>query len=200
MFGFVFDKSLDVFGTSFKGYLATPYAFEETVARLYSLANYDIFSGCDHKSSFQISCKFRGNVFTLYDYKEDSLVHIGGHDDLDVELLIINFLLVLQLTKPKEYVTKLKYYDDRHRTYLWRASVDPCEHTSKHYYMVHHTTGDRLVLASNKKSAINFVARKHNYNIKELTAKKFHLNAPSENECLSLHPVVSKTSESNNED
>ena len=37
MSGFVFDESLEVFGTSFKGYLATPYVFEDTVARLYDI-------------------------------------------------------------------------------------------------------------------------------------------------------------------
>ncbi|XWV26925.1 hypothetical protein QJ857_gp0125 [Tupanvirus soda lake] len=106
----VFDQNADTNFTSLRGYLTHPYSFEEAVARLYSLAGWNIFELCDqYKTTFEVSGTFNGQVFTLYDYKEDNVIHIGGRDSYDIKELQKNLLELMENVKPKEYTASYHY-------------------------------------------------------------------------------------------
>ena len=84
----IFDKNTNDGGTHFCAYLNHPYSFEEAVARIYALCDYNIFEeGDEDKLSFQASGIFNNEVFTLYDWKENCTVHIGGRANLDAQSL-----------------------------------------------------------------------------------------------------------------
>lgn len=121
----VFDKTIDTCGTSFKEYLGTPYVYQEAVARLYALADYNIFEETDkYKISFCVSGTYKGKVFTIYDYKCDEMLHIGcrgagigfgikkyDKDNLDMELFKTELLEKMSMVEPKNYTAKY-YYDE----------------------------------------------------------------------------------------
>lgn len=117
--GLFFDKNADIDRTSFLSPLDHPYSFNEGVARLYSLANYNIFEeGDQHKLSFELSGRFNDEVFSLSDYKEDNMINIGGHfRKLDVELLKKYLLKIMKATAPKEFEASYHYYSED--TYSW---------------------------------------------------------------------------------
>lgn len=84
--------------------------FEEMVARLYNLSNQNIFEqGDEYKTSFDIIGSFNGKPFTLYDWKGDNCVHIGGHDDLEVPALRKELFKLIKKTSPKPYTAQLHY-------------------------------------------------------------------------------------------
>lgn len=84
--------------------------FEDVVARLYNLSNQSIFDqGDDYKLSFKVHGSFDEKPFTLYDWKGDNCVHIGGKDDLDVPNFKKELLKLLKKTEPKQFTAKLHY-------------------------------------------------------------------------------------------
>ena len=89
----VFDKNIDIKGTSFKDYLNHPYSFTEAVKRL------KIIVGLKNNSSFEITGTFEDQVFTLYDRK-DQMVHIGGSVNLNVPSL--QLVLIEMMKNPIE--------------------------------------------------------------------------------------------------
>lgn len=111
--------------TLFLGMLDHKYTFEEAVARLYSMAGYNIFrSRKTDKYSFKIYGIFNRKVFVLYDYNGDKLIHIAGYPELvyDMEPLHINLLRMMDLAKPKKFKSRLKNRNkDR---YSWPKKIE----------------------------------------------------------------------------
>lgn len=107
-----FRENIDTSNTHFQDLLSiTDMTFQEIVARLYGASNQKIFDNSDeYKTSFEIRGIHNGNIFTLYDYKCDYQIHIGGHDDLDIFDLKKDLTTLILNTEPKSYVAKL-YYD-----------------------------------------------------------------------------------------
>ena len=116
----IFSTDINTSGTYLRDYLVTRYSFRETVARLYELVPYDIFENSDKKKrSFKITGMFQGQIFTLYDYKCDREIHIGGHDKLNVEALNDKLLALLKTCKPKDFVAKYYYRNYKDITYSY---------------------------------------------------------------------------------
>lgn len=90
-------------GTSLRGYLDTPWSFEETVARLLALApdgavEYDI----DGKVAVEVTGTFRGEPFSVYDWKGSrGQLHLGGHRSLDVLDLGPALVAALETVTPR---------------------------------------------------------------------------------------------------
>jgi hypothetical protein len=97
--------------TWFRGMLPMPWGFEETVARLITLSGQDPTKETDgYKVSVQFVGRFKGNSFSLYDYKEDRAIHIGGTDALAVGKLADELIKALEDVQPTGYIAK-EYYD-----------------------------------------------------------------------------------------
>lgn len=96
-------------GTSLRGYLETPWSFEETIARLLG-AGFEMQDGDGDKLSVEFIGTFNGATFTLYDYKEDREIHIGGCNALKVKALAAALLPVLKAATPQPY-TAAEHYD-----------------------------------------------------------------------------------------
>lgn len=91
----IWDDTIKATGTSGRGrFEGSPYSFETTVARFVAIAygpeghRFPFHEDSDDKVSVYFVGTFNGKVFTLYDYKRDQQIHIGGSPDLDVEGLI----------------------------------------------------------------------------------------------------------------
>jgi hypothetical protein len=110
-----FTTRVDRNGTYFRAYLPLVGTFEETIARLLTLSGLTIEQARDNGDHDKVSVEFagtyKGAVFTLYDYKEDMEVHIGGHGVLDVDNLIPELLLQLQDTTPTPFENQT-FYDE----------------------------------------------------------------------------------------
>ncbi len=100
----------DCMGTGLSGYLKTPWSFEETVARLLG-AGFVRQPGDEYKCSVEFIGTFKGQTFTLYDYKEDRELHIGSATDIDVEALTAELLPLLTAATPQPYEAD-EYYSD----------------------------------------------------------------------------------------
>jgi hypothetical protein len=71
-------------GTCFQAYLPTD-NFQLTVAKLLTLSGQTVPEhGMLDKSTFDLMGTWRGQPFSLYDYKYDGEIHIGGSKELDV--------------------------------------------------------------------------------------------------------------------
>lgn len=103
------DQTISIGGTSLQGYLVTPWSFEETVARLITLCG-PPRPGDEYKISVEFTGTFNGQVFSLYDYKGDRELHIGGHKKLPG--LVETICAALQDVKPTPY-TATEHYDTR---------------------------------------------------------------------------------------
>lgn len=86
------------------------WGFEDIVARLITLGKrngQDIFKQTDEeKCMFELEGTYKGEVFTLYDYKGNGGVNIGGTDRLDVIGLsnaLADIIKVTLATKFKEH-------------------------------------------------------------------------------------------------
>ena len=112
-------KQVDTLNTAFRSYLDNlPWPFEEVVARILAVSHQPIFDQTDRcKMSFEARGKFEGSAFTLYDYKEDRRIHIGGPADLKVEELKDALRPVLAHATPAPYEAQLHY--GRGGTYRW---------------------------------------------------------------------------------
>jgi len=82
-------------------------SFEKIVACLYEMSGQDIFQqGDDYKMIFCVNGTYDGEPFTLYDWKGDRSVHIGGRDTLNADGLIKELLRLIMITVPKKFRTK----------------------------------------------------------------------------------------------
>lgn len=97
-------------GTALRGYYDSPWSFEETVARLITASGQPAQSFDQYKTSVEFTGYLDGKVFTLYDYKEDREIHIGGENGLNVYLLQELLTAELRKVEPTPYSVK-EYYD-----------------------------------------------------------------------------------------
>ena len=105
----IFDENADSSG-HFLDYITPPYPFEESVARLYALAGYEIFDCTDEfKLSFNASGTYKGKPFSIYDWKCDNLLHVGGKDDFDIVSFKKDIVKLMKTVKPKHYEAKYYY-------------------------------------------------------------------------------------------
>jgi len=108
-------------GTSLSGYFmegCTYRQFKETVAKIITVSGQMGTDATDgYKCSVEFVGTFKGQVFTLYDYKEDFQLHIGGRDGLDVRDLIAALTDALKDVTPTPFVATLHY--DSRRQYGW---------------------------------------------------------------------------------
>jgi hypothetical protein len=93
-------------------YYESPWSFEETVARIITASGQPPKSGDDYKVSVEFEGRFKGQRFTLYDYKEGRSIHIGGNDKLDVVGLVAQLTFDLDAVRPTPYRAK-EYYCDK---------------------------------------------------------------------------------------
>jgi hypothetical protein len=99
-------------GGHFRDYFKGPWSFEETVARLITASGQPAESSDQEKSSVDFVGVFEGQRFTLYDYKEDRQIHIGGENELNVAGLIEELTKELASVQPTEYVAR-EFYNER---------------------------------------------------------------------------------------
>lgn len=98
------NDQLPTGGTSLRGMFDSPWSFEETVARLYA-ASGQVPQSCDggDKTTVEFVGDFLGAPFTVYDYKGDRQLHIGGREKLDVIGLQTALAHALAGVEPKTY-------------------------------------------------------------------------------------------------
>jgi len=108
-------------GTSLRGYFEPPYTFEETVARLVALSGQSPADRSDgYKTSVEFVGHFKGQVFTLYDYKGDRSLHVGGTSALDVDGLRQALIVELATIAPVAY-SAIEYYECAGRRHGWES-------------------------------------------------------------------------------
>lgn len=114
-------KAADANGTSLRGYLDNvPLPFTSIVARLKTLSGQEPAEGGDaYKVSVEFKGTFNGHVFTLYDYKGDDTIHIGGHGGLDVDGLKSELAERLRVTQPSPYEARRHYDGSRGTRHGW---------------------------------------------------------------------------------
>jgi hypothetical protein len=106
----VWNEHASVTGTSLRGYLNTPWNFTETVARLIALSGQDPTKRTDgYKVSVEFIGLFDDDVFTLYDYKEDNQIHIGGHGELNTVSFEVELIKELEGVTPAPYTAQYHY-------------------------------------------------------------------------------------------
>jgi len=105
---------VDINMTHYLDMLPMTYKFNEMVARLHTIGlsnGVNIFDNGDkYKLTFELAGKYNGQVFTLYDWKCDNEIHVGGHDTLDRKGLISELMELIKETKPTKFTSKY-YYD-----------------------------------------------------------------------------------------
>lgn len=105
-------------GTHLRAMLPTREAFALTIAKLITLSGQDPTEQTDeYKVSVEFIGTFRGEPFTLYDYKEDDEIHIGGSNRLDVDALIPVLMDALSTAEPTPFTARKHY--DRGGNYGW---------------------------------------------------------------------------------
>ena len=113
------DPNASFGGTGFKAYLATPWSFEETIARLLGAGFERLDVDGDGKVSIEFIGSFGGQTFTLYDYKGDRALHIGW-DGLDVDGLNAALVALLMTATPVPYTATERYDECDGLTHGWR--------------------------------------------------------------------------------
>lgn len=119
----------DINGTSLRGYLmgatwtregvAWPWSFEETVARLIALSGQDPTLRTDeYKVSVEFVGRLGGDVFTLYDYKGDGAIHVGGAS-VSARALAEALLPLLRAVDPIPYRARMHYDGVRGQIHGW---------------------------------------------------------------------------------
>ena len=97
-------------GTSRIGYLEPlPWTFDETVGRIITLTGQKPERG--DKVEFDFVGTYKGHAFTLYDYKCDGQIHIGGTRETAVLLNELKAALLedLKMVVPAEYTYRPSY-------------------------------------------------------------------------------------------
>ena len=114
-----FKQVKTVVGTAFRDCLDNlPWSFEEAVARILTASGQPIFDQVDCcKASFQATGVFKGKVFTLYDYKGDRRIHIGGRASLKAQELKDILRQALVSANPAPYEARICY--GQGGTYRW---------------------------------------------------------------------------------
>jgi len=69
------------------------YGFDKLRSALIKLAKNNCHA---EKSTFFITCLFEDTVFTLYDYKDDESIHVGGMQDRKTKDLLPKFMKELE--------------------------------------------------------------------------------------------------------
>lgn len=118
------NPDADINGTSLRGYLMErewPWSFEETVARLTALSGQDPAEKAGDKTSVEFIGQFNGETFTLYDYKGDNCIHIGGGRGTDVGRIRELVRAALEAVPPAPYRAVVTY--DETRAHGWSASA-----------------------------------------------------------------------------
>ena len=111
--GVEWKADADIDGTAYRTMLGQSFEFEETVARLLTASGQDATEqGDGYKVSVEFVGTFEGHVFTLYDYKEDREIHVGGHPELNVRGLLDALKVLLDGVPPTPYKTT-EHYDER---------------------------------------------------------------------------------------
>lgn len=120
---FEFKRVKNIVGTAFRDCLDDlPWPFEETVARILTASGQPIFDQVDCcKESFQATGTFKGRVFTLYDYKGDRRIHIGGRAGLKAQELKEILRQALASSDPAPYEARIRY--GQGGTYRWPTTV-----------------------------------------------------------------------------
>lgn len=98
--------------SSLRGYFHGPWSFEETVARIAAASGQPVQSDDDYKTSVSFEGTFNGQRFTLYDYKEDREIHVGGSAWLDVDGLCDALKTALANVTPQPYAAP-EFYDEK---------------------------------------------------------------------------------------
>ena len=97
--------------------------FQETVARLITLSGQDPTTQTDeYKTSVEFNGSYNGAMFTLYDYKGDREIHIGGTDALDVAGLRAELDAQLLDAEPTNYVATERYDECDGQTHAYDPS------------------------------------------------------------------------------
>lgn len=112
----------DINGTSFRSYFyegGEVEAFAEIVAKLITLSKQDPTAASDgEKVSVEFTGTFKSVAFTLYDYKGDFQLHIGGQPGLDVlGLQIALDKLLIEGVTPTPFTARTAY--DEEVKYGW---------------------------------------------------------------------------------
>lgn len=103
--------------------------FNETVAKLNRIGNdnniniFDNQYSDGYKESFSLTGLYKEEVFTLYDYKADQCIHIGGNDNLDIKNLISELNELLKNTNPLEYTAKYHYDNSDGIEYSYKVNL-----------------------------------------------------------------------------
>lgn len=106
------DVDADINGTSLCGYFNSGRPFTLTVAYLKAASGQDpTAAGDGYKVSVEFTGTFKGEPFSLYDYKGDDQIHIGGRPTLDVPGLELALTAAIEQVQPAEY-TATRHYDE----------------------------------------------------------------------------------------
>ena len=107
-------------GTSFREYLTSPFSFEETIGRLITVSGQDpTFQTDECKVSVEFIGRFEDHIFTLYDYKGDHELHIGGTDALNVAKLHTALIAALRGVTPSPYTAIVRYDELDGQSHGW---------------------------------------------------------------------------------
>ena len=93
----------DVSGTWQRGYFDSPWGFAETVARLLTASGQHEHDRLDDKTSVEFVGIYNGHVFTLYDFKANRRLQIGGKAGLDVDGLQLELARALASVQPMPF-------------------------------------------------------------------------------------------------
>lgn len=121
MSNFKWDGAQSVSGSYLVGYMTSPWTFQETVARLITLSGQDPTKQTDqYKTSVEFYGYFKGKFFTLYDYKNDDMIHVGGHGDLNVNELSSELVRELKGAPPTPYRARY-WYEGGGQCHQWEG-------------------------------------------------------------------------------
>jgi hypothetical protein len=127
------DADVEIAGTSFRGFLSLgELGFQETVARLITLSGQTPVGSGDGKTTVEFAGTFRGKAFSLYDYRGDQELHIGGGPALNVDALREALTAALKGVQPTPYIcTDTGHYYDNAHQWDW-PTEKPVPATSKY--------------------------------------------------------------------
>jgi hypothetical protein len=92
------------------------WTFERILAGINAIANQVIFDdGNFDKSSFTAEGTYKGKYFSLYDYKGDRSIHVGGGNELDVKGLVDELNKLIKLAEPKPFSCRCSYTNAKYR-------------------------------------------------------------------------------------
>ena len=101
-------------GTGGRGIFRSDYSFEETIARLKTLSGSEPDDLGEYKCSVEFVGVYKGEVFTVYDWKRDRQIHIGGSREIDYDGLIGALYDAIADSEPTPYKARYDYesYED----------------------------------------------------------------------------------------